>query len=283
MTAFAGHFLALPPLLLYLLATRGIDGLKISKKGLLVSILLGVLTKGIFKLSLDTSMVLVGIATSTILMYLAPVWTAIMAVIFFKEKFRGYQIFALILNLIGCTLMVTGGNFTELNISGIGLVLGLVAGFLYGLSTILGKIGTSGDHSVTMAFYMLVFSAITTAIFAKPWDQLDVFTNSTFLLWAVTGAVLSGTVANILFLTGLSMGIDASKTTIVASVEVVVATVAGVFLLNEQINLVGYIGIIIMLASIVLININIPNPKETTGKAIEPHRKECTHIEVAVI
>jgi drug/metabolite transporter (DMT)-like permease len=66
------------------------------------------------------------------------------------------------------------------------------------------------------------------------------------------------------------MGIDASKTTIVASVEVVVATVAGVFLLNEQINLVGYIGIIIMLASIVLININIPNPKETTGKAIEP-------------
>ena len=76
---------------------------------------------------------------------------------------------------------------------------------------------------------MLVVSAITTAIFAKPWDQLDVFTNSTFLLWAVTGAVLSGTVANILFLTGLSMGIDASKTTIVASVEVVVATVAGVF------------------------------------------------------
>ena len=152
MTAFAGHFLALPPLLLYLLVVKGFDGLKISKKGLLVSILLGVLTKGIFKLSLDTSMILVGVATSTILMYLAPVWTAIMAVIFFKEKLRGYQSFALVLNLIGCTLMVTGGNFTELNISGIGLTLGLVAGFLYGLSTILGKIGTSGDQSVTMAF-----------------------------------------------------------------------------------------------------------------------------------
>jgi DME family drug/metabolite transporter len=53
MTAFAGHFLALPPLLLYLLAKKGINGLKISKKGLLVSILLGVLTKGIFKLSLE--------------------------------------------------------------------------------------------------------------------------------------------------------------------------------------------------------------------------------------
>ncbi len=141
MTAFAGHFLALPPLLLYLLARKGTNGLKISKKGLLVSILLGVLTKGIFKLSLDTSMILVGVATSTILMYLAPVWTAIMAVIFFKEKLRGYQNFALVLNLAGCALMVTGGNFKELNISGLGLALGLLAGFLYGLSTILGKIG----------------------------------------------------------------------------------------------------------------------------------------------
>jgi drug/metabolite transporter (DMT)-like permease len=70
-------------------------------------------------------------------------------------------------------------------------------------------------------------------------------------------------VANILFFKGLSMGIDASKTTIVASIEVVIATVAGVFLLNEKINVVGYVGIIIMLASIVLINMNIPTAKDS--------------------
>jgi len=213
-------------------------------------------------LSLDTSMILVGVATSTILMYLAPVWTAIMAVIFFREKLRRYQSFALALNLLGCALVVTGGNFTELNVSGLGLALGLVAGFLYGLSTILGKIGTSGDDSAAMAFYMLVFSTITTAIFAKPWEQLDLFENSAFLFWSTAGAVLSGSVANIFFFTGLSMGIDASKTTIVASIEVVVATFAGVFLLNEQINFVGLIGVLVMLASIVLININIPSPQE---------------------
>jgi len=34
--------------------------------------------------------------------------------------------------------MVTGGNFTDFNISGLGLALGLLAGFLYGLSTING-------------------------------------------------------------------------------------------------------------------------------------------------
>ncbi len=197
-------------------------------------------------------------------MYLAPVWTAIMAVIFFKEKLRGYQYIALLLNMIGCVLMVTGGNFTELDISGIGLTLGLIAGLLYALSTILGKVGTSGDDSVTMACYMLLFSTITTAIFAKPWEHLDLFTNRSFMTWAIPGGLLSGTIANILFLTGLSKGIDASKTTIVTSIEVVVATLAGVFLLNEQINLVGYIGILIMLASIVIMNVNIPSRKENT-------------------
>ncbi|NLP35190.1 MAG: EamA family transporter [Clostridiales bacterium] len=266
MTAFAGHFIAFIALLIYLLAKKGLEGLKISKKGLIYSILLGVLTKGIFKLSLDTSMTLVGVAASTILMYLAPVWTALMAMIFFKEKLRGYQNIALVLNLIGCFLMVTGGNLTELNISGLGLALGLVAGFLYALSTILGKIGTSGDDSMTMACYMLLFSTITTAIFAKPWEHLDLFANGSFMFWAIPAGVFSGAVANILFFKGLSMGIDASKTTIVASIEVVVATVAGVFLLNEQINLIGYIGIVVMLASIVLMNITIPSKNKAINK-----------------
>ena len=239
----------------------------ITKKGLLYSILLGVLTKGIFKLSLDTSMTLVGVATSTILMYLAPVWVSIMALIFFKEKLRGYQTFALVLNLIGCILMVTGGNFTDLNISGLGLALGVLAGFLYGLSTIIGKVGSSGDNPATMVFYMMVFSSITTAIFAKPWQHLDLFTNSSFLFWAIISGVFAGGVANICFLTGLSMGIDASKTTIIASIEVVIATLAGVFLLNESINFIGLLGIAIMLGSIFLMNMNTgKDPEEVSEK-----------------
>lgn len=44
MTAFSGHFLALLPLLAYLLVKKGKIGLKISSKGLLYSVLLGALT-----------------------------------------------------------------------------------------------------------------------------------------------------------------------------------------------------------------------------------------------
>lgn len=262
MTAFSGHFLALLPLLIYLLTKKGVSGLKISKKGLLYSIILGALTKGIFKLANDTSITLVGVATASILMYLAPVFAALMSMIFFKEKLRGYQHVALILNFVGCILMVTGGNFTELNMSGLGLFLGALAGFLYALNTILGKIASSGDDPETMTFYMLLFSAISMSIFAKPWENIALFMNSKFLFWAIINALATGMIANILFLKGLGMNVDASKATIIASVEVVVATLSGVLLLNEKINFVGFFGIAIMLLSIVLMNINIPRKDE---------------------
>ena len=157
-----------------------------------------------------------------------------MSMIFFKEKLRGHQHLAVLLNLVGCVLMVTGGNFSELNISGLGLTLGATAGFLYGLNTILGKVATSGDDSETMTFYMLLFSAITMAIFAKPWQHLDLFTNSSFLFWTILNSVLTGLMANLLYLKGLSMNVEASKATIITSGEVVVATLSGVLLLKAQ-------------------------------------------------
>ena len=231
--------------------------------------MLGVLTKGIFRLAADVAVTLVGVATASILMYLAPVFTAIMSMIFFKEKLRGHQHLAVLLNLVGCVLMVTGGNFSELNISGLGLTLGATAGFLYGLNTILGKVATSGDDSETMTFYMLLFSAITMAIFAKPWQHLDLITNSSFLFWTILNSVLTGLMANLLYLKGLSMNVEASKATIITSGEVVVATLSGVLLLNEKINLIGLFGILIMLTSIVLMNINIPiKTKEVTEKDV---------------
>ncbi len=262
MTAFSGHFLALLPLFIYLLAKKGINGIKISKKGLFYSILLGVLTKGLLRLANDTAVTLVGVSIASILMYLAPAFTAIISVIFFKEKLRGYQHFAVIINLLGCILMVTGGNFAELSISGLGLTLGVISGFLFSLNTILGKVATSGDDPETMTFYMLLFSAITMGIFAKPWQHLDLLKNSTFLFWAFLNAMSTGLFANLLYLKGLALNVDASKATIIASAEVVIATLSGVFLLSEKINLVGFIGIVIMLLSIVLMNITIPKKQK---------------------
>lgn len=269
MTAFSGHFFSLVPLAIYLLARKGINGLKLSKKGFIYSILLGAMTKGIFKLVYDTTITTVGVATAAILLYLAPAFTAIMSMVLFKEKLRKSQHLALILNLVGCSLMVTGGNFAELNISGLGLTLGVLSGFLYALNTIIAKLATSEDDPETMTFYMLLFSATIMAVFAKPWEHVELFFNAEFLVWATINSLAIGMIANLFYLKGLSMKVDASKATIIASSEVVVATLSGIFLLNEKTNLVGVFGIVMMLVSIVLMNIQLPVKSKEARKNSE--------------
>lgn len=64
------------------------------------------------------------------------------------------------------------------------------------------------------------------------------------------------------------MNVDAWKATIITSAEVVIATLTGVFLLKEEINLIGYFGIAIMLISIHLMNINPIKSKEVTEKHV---------------
>ncbi len=266
-TAFTGHFFALPFLAILIYARHGKAGFRMSAKGILYCALLGILTKGVFKLTYDTTVTLVGVAMGSILLYLAPVFTAVMSVLLFKEKLTAQKIIALALNFVGCALVVTGGNFTELNISGLGLLLGVISGFLYALNTVLGKLTTGLNSPLTAAFYMLVFSSLTTGLSSGVWQQAGYFIRGDFMLWALINSIFTGFLANVCFFEGLALGVDASKATILASVEVIVATLTGILFLSEVINWVGIIGIVIMFASIILMNIKLSsaNRKPTAG------------------
>lgn len=264
MTGFTGHLFALPMLAIAILLTLGKSGFKISKRGLLFSIIMGVVTKGFFKMAYDTTISTIGVSTGAVLLYTAPVFVAILSMLVFREKLYKNNYIALGMNLVGVFLMVTLGNFSSLNIAPLGLLLGLISAFLHASNTIMAKISGSADDSLTMAFYMLVFSTITQGIFAQPWTDTNMalLTSGSFLFWAIINALITGALANLFYLKGLSTNIDASKAPIISSVEVIVASLMGVILFGEGMNWVGLLGIGLMLGSIYLMNMK---PKELIG------------------
>ena len=264
MTGFTGHLFAIPMLALAIFFTLGKSGFKISKRGLLFSIIMGVVTKGFFKMAYDTTISTIGVSTGAVLLYTAPVFVAILSMLVFREKLYRNNYIALAMNLIGVFLMVTLGNFSSLNIAPLGLLLGLISAFLHASNTIMAKISGSADDSLTMAFYMLVFSTITQGIFAQPWTETNMalLTSGNFLFWALINALITGALANLFYLKGLSTNIDASKAPIISSVEVIVASLMGVILFGEGMNWVGLLGIGLMLGSIYLMNMK---PKELIG------------------
>lgn len=264
MTGFTGHLFALPMLAIAILLTLGKSGFKISKRGLLFSIIMGVVTKGFFKMAYDTTISTIGVSTGAVLLYTAPVFVAILSMLVFREKLYRNNYIALSMNLIGVFLMVTLGNFSSLNIAPLGLLLGLISAFLHASNTIMAKISGSADDSLTMAFYVLVFSTISQGIFAQPWTDTNMalLTSGSFLFWAIINALITGALANLFYLKGLSTNIDASKAPIISSVEVIVASLMGVILFGEGMNWVGLLGIGLMLGSIYLMNMK---PKELIG------------------
>ena len=264
MTGFTGHLFALPMLAIAILLTLGKSGFKISKRGLLFSIIMGVVTKGFFKMAYDTTISTIGVSTGAVLLYTAPVFVAILSMLVFREKLYRNNYIALAMNLIGVFLMVTLGNFSSLNIAPLGLLLGLISAFLHASNTIMAKISGSADDSLTMAFYVLVFSTITQGIFAQPWTDTNMalLTSGSFLFWAIINALITGALANLFYLKGLSTNIDASKAPIISSVEVIVASLMGVILFGEGMNWVGLLGIGLMLGSIYLMNMK---PEELLG------------------
>jgi drug/metabolite transporter (DMT)-like permease len=106
-----------------------------------------------------------------------------------------------VINLLGCFIMITGCDFSSLQVSPVGVALGVAAGFLYAMVTILGKIASDNTNPFTMVFYNFLFGWITLAIFTNPLPQIIEASSPTF--WQLAfGYGLIPTVGSYLFYMG---------------------------------------------------------------------------------
>ncbi|MGI6298848.1 MAG: DMT family transporter [Saccharofermentanales bacterium] len=140
----------------FILATKGIDGLRISQRGLFYTIILGIFTKAFFKMSYNSSIKYAGVTTSAVLVTTATIWVAVMSVMFFKEKFYSNKYVAILVNIVGVIMIVTLGDLAAINANLFGIFLGLLAAFLNACATIITKLAAAEDDPITMTFYMLL-------------------------------------------------------------------------------------------------------------------------------
>ncbi len=257
MRLFMG-FCILIPIMLF---TGGVKIFKIDKSSLIQCLMLGILSHAIFNYCYTMSIESVGVATGSILLYTAPVFVCVMSKIFFKEFISRVKIFALIINLAGCFLMVTGGDLSAFRISALGIFFGLAAAFLYSLVTIIGK-AVSGDvHPFTIVFYSFLFGWLTLGIISAPWREISGGFGFKFWIYAFGYGMIPTVGSYLLYMGGLRKNLEISKLPVIASVETVVATLIGVLVFNESLNFISVMGIVILLASIVIMNMKMKKSK----------------------
>ena len=257
LTAFMRIFCAwiiLIPLLMGMSLKSGRNYFKISKKGLLQCFIMGLVTQAFFNLSYSGCINSVGVAMGSVLLYTAPIFVSILSRLLFKEEINARKGISLVINLLGCFIMVTGGDLSVLKVSGIGILLGIGAGFFYAMVTILGKFTSDEVDPFTMVFYNFLFGWISLALISNPIPKIAAVSDLHFWLLAF-GYGLIPTVGSYLFyMNGISHDVELSRVPIIASVEPIIATIIGLLVFGENITLVNALGLIIVLLSIVLMN-----------------------------
>ena len=246
--------LLLMPVLLW--QGRGLRLFRISRKGLISCLLVGIVSQGIYNLCYMNAIKLGGMATASVLLYTAPVFVALMSRLFFREPLGKNVIIAIAINIFGCILTVTGGNFSEISLSVFGIVMGVLAGFTYGTLPVFSRLGADDEDPYTSAFYGLAFGAVALFFMVRPWrPEVTGITDYRMVLALIGFGIIPSALAYIIYFGGLGKIKETSIVPILASVETVAASVIGLIVFHQMLSPVKVLGIAMVFGSIIIMNL----------------------------
>jgi DME family drug/metabolite transporter len=246
--AFA--FLIMLPLTLL---KSGPKSLRVSPRTLLACALLGLICHGVYNVFYAVAVTTAGVTTSAVLLDVAPVFGLGVSAVLFHEHVTPLKIAAVLVDVVGCVLVVTGGNFSQASFSVVGVLCGLGAGLTYALTAPIGKLASSDADSFVVSTYSYLFASLFVFVYLRPWSQ-PVELNGTILGAGFVLALVPTAIAYVLYYYGVERIEENGKVPVIASIETVVAALFGVLAYHEELGLAGLAGIVMVLASVAMMS-----------------------------
>lgn len=223
--------------------------LKISKKGLCYSIVIGIACQGFFNYCYVNSIKSAGSAVAAVLLYTSPIFITIFSKIIYKENINKIKMLSLLICVVAAILAVTGGSLNLEDISVAGVVFGIMAAILYSLMPIISKNILDEVNNITMMIYSFLTGAlllITRVDFIRVGASI---TNISVLPNIIGFGLFSGALAYICYTTGVKNGVELSIAGVIASIELVFTQIIGWTIMGESFNYIKIIGITLMMVS----------------------------------
>ncbi|MFB4160189.1 DMT family transporter [Geomicrobium sp. JSM 1781026] len=193
-----------------------------------------------------------GISLAVTLLYTGPLFVTILSRIFFKEALTKTKMIALGLAVIGCAFVVEllpyGSSSLPLSVVG----MGILSGFFYALYSIFTKPITDRYSPLTITTYTFLYTSVFMLIASDVTAKVGLFTYPDVLVSSVLLALVSTVAGYVFYTTGLKH-LEASKASILATIEPIVAVITGVLVLNDTLAVWQGVGIISVLFSAVLV------------------------------
>lgn len=246
--AFTRLFIGFIVLSLYSLIRRP-KVLKINLKCLLYCGAIGIICQGLFNKCYFKAVEVTGVSIAAVLLYTSPLFLAVFSKIVYKEKMTRAKIISLILCCIGAIMAVTGGVLDLKEINTYGIIMGIMAAITYALMPIISKNALKEFSSETILIYGFLFGAIFMIPSAKPVEMIGFVTDMNVLPYMILLGVFPAAMAYIFYAEGIARGCELSIVGVVASVELIAASIIEWTVVGEVFTIGKAIGVAIMFVS----------------------------------
>ncbi len=190
-------------------------------------------------------------AMASVLLYMGPTFVNVLNRLVYKIPFtRGKQI-SLVVTLLGCALVVRLYDPASVSANLIGILCGLLSGFCYSLTTVIGEAAQSRYPGRVNSWLIMLFGSVAFLV-AKPFWDIPVQSGA---IWfnAICLAVIGSVIPYTLYLSGLEMDVDSGAASILSTLEVVFATCVGVACFHDPLEWQQLLGIAVVFAGIVIV------------------------------
>ena len=191
------------------------------------------------------------LAVASILLYTAPSFVVLLSALLWKEPINLRKISALLLTLVGCSL-VCGLFAGQVTVTLAGFLLGLGSGFFYALYSIFGRYALSHYSSMTVTVWTFLFAGPASLVLLRPADITAMTGDIAMPLTAVCLVVFSTVLPYLFYTSGLAK-VESGKASIMASLEPVVASLAGVMAFGEPMTAMTAVGILCVLGGVAIL------------------------------
>ncbi len=247
------------------------ESLRITRSQLGWLALHGMIAVGLYNILFFIAMAKIGIALAFALLYSAPAWSAVLGYILLHERHPPQVYVAVLLTIMGVAFVVIqpSGLNLIMGISTTGILTGLGAAITYALFSIMGKPLLRDCPSSTLLLYSFGVGSLVLILF----DGFDGAAHRLQSISAVDWFVLLGIgviptfLAYLAYTEGLRYT-PATRATILAAIEPLVAVILGLVVFHEHLSLYQYSGIVLILSATVIVAASRANTCSTSTHPI---------------
>ena len=225
------------------------DSFYLKFKEIILLALLGLLF-GISAISLFNSFLYMDAGLASTVLFIYPIFVAIIMALFFKEKNSIITILSIIFAFLGVVLLYESDGA---NVSNFGIFLVIVSSLCYAIYIVIINQYLK-ISALKVTFYSMLFCTITILIHSFFDSSLNIMPLINFNMWFYTlFLALVPTIISLLFLIKAIQIVGSTSASILGALEPLTAVLIGVYVFNEKITFWLVIGIVFILFGVLLI------------------------------